>query len=137
MGTRINANEAKRLRIPGVVRTKYNIRRVEYQGQWFDSPKERDRFIVLQDMQARGEITNLETHPKYWFVIKGRDVLTRSDRYPNGRRTGVTFDFRYCKPGVGIVIEDVKGRATKEETAYKLRKAIFECLYYPVKVVEI
>lgn len=116
---------------------KFNARKVDYDGHTFDSQKEFRRYQVLKDMETKGEIHGLRVHPKFEFKIAGRAVLTRSDGYPNGRQVRFHPDFQYIRPGFGMVTEDCKGgNATKTE-AYRLRKAIFECLYWPVRVEEV
>jgi hypothetical protein len=115
---------------------KYNARKTVVDGITFDSGKEARRYSELKLLERAGEIHGLKLQPKFEFVANGRPLLTRSEGYPNGRRVKFTPDFQYFRKGFGIVVEDVKSAATKT-TAYKLRKAIFENLYYPAKVEEV
>ena len=115
-------------------RNKYNAKRCEYDGIRFDSIAEMNHYCILKIRQKQGEISNLECHPKYELTINGRPILIRSEGYPNGRRAVYTPDFRYMQEGRGVVVEDVKRIPTE---AYRLRRAIFEAIYYPVKVDEV
>ena len=78
-------------------RNKYNAVKKEVDGIVFDSTKEARRYQELKYMQAAGEISDLECHPRY-------DLFA-----------GITYkpDFRYVDGG-RVVVEDVKGgKATR------------------------
>lgn len=120
----------------GKKRNKYGAKKCEYDGHKFDSMAERDHYIVLKMREKAGEISNLRVHPKFELTYNGRPIKSRSDHYPEGRRLSCEWDFGYTQEGVGIVYEDVKSPASITE-AYRLRRAIFEAIYYPATVVEI
>lgn len=88
-------------------------------------------------MELKGEIHGLRVHPKFEFKIDGRPMLTRSEGYPNGRQVKFKPDFQYNRPGFGLVTEDCKGGMATQTEAYRLRKAVFECLYWPARVEEV
>lgn len=123
-------------------RNKFNARKVVCDGYTFDSKTEHARYLVLKEMVVAGEIHGLRVHPKFQFSVKGRKLLIRSTGFPNGRQVTWTPDFQYIRPGFGLVTEDVKGkkyrgRAPTDDKYYRLKKAIFECLYWPVQVEEV
>lgn len=122
--------------MPKGTKNKYGARKVKADGFVFDSLAEYSRYCELVILQKTGAICGLQVHPKFELRISGRPVLSRSDRYPGGRKVSVKWDFSYIMKGEGIVYEDVKSPATITE-AYRLRRAIFEALYYPARVVEI
>lgn len=115
---------------------RFNNKRVEHDGYTFDSKAEMHRYCELRLLQLAGEISNLQVHPKFDLSVNGRPILTRSDGYPNGRKVHCTWDFGYLKPGAGVVYEDVKSPASNTQV-YRLRRALFEALYYPAQVVEV
>jgi hypothetical protein len=115
---------------------KFKVRKMIADGHTFDSEKELRRYCVLKALERAGAIRGLKVHPKFAFTIERRPILIRSDAHPGGQQVTFAPDFQYMRPGFGIVIEDAKSPATKTQ-AYKLKKAIFENLYWPAKVDEI
>ena len=115
-------------------RNKYRAQKCELDGYKFDSLAERNRYSELKLLECAGKISQLVIHPKYDLTINGRPILTRSDGYPNGRKCTCKWDFRYVQEGRGVVIEDKKGVKTE---AYRLRRAVFEAIYFPVTVDEV
>lgn len=100
---------------------KYGARRVPHQDHSHPSAGERTRCFTLHQLQERGEIRNLQIHPSYPLVVNGQRV----GRY--------TADWQYLAlqpDGTwGVVVEDFKSPATQRETAYRLRKRIFQAQY--------
>jgi len=114
---------------------KYNARKVQIYGIWFDSDMEGKHYLVLRDRERKGEIRDLELQPQFKFAIDGRPVLITSAGYPNGRQATFKPDFRYWdEKRKAVVVEDKKSQATKTE-AYKLRKALVECIW-PGTIIE-
>lgn len=113
-------------------RNKFGARKVKHDGYTFDLSAEFRRYCTLKRMLRAGLISNLVVHPRYDLTINGRPILTRSERYQNGRAAHFTPDFAYMKVGAGIIVEDVKAEPTITE-AFLLRRAVFEALYYPVQ----
>lgn len=97
-------------------RAKYAIgarqrsRKVTWYGIAFDSQHEADRYLVLREMQERGEITALEVHPKYTL----QPAFT-TDAGERVRAITYTPDFEYICGGVRVV-EDVKAWMTDKRT---------------------
>lgn len=90
-------------------RHKYNAKRVECDGIKFASIAEKNRYIILRQMEAAGEIKNLRLQPKFTFPM------------------GFSYipDFEY-ECGGRLVIEDVKGMETPE---FKLKAKCFAHFY--------
>ena len=85
-------------------------RGVQYDNKVFGSIYEVARFITLKGMEAKGEISKLECHPKFLLVppIEGFTISKQIYR----RRTSLPelwaeFDFSYIENGKRV-IEDVK-----------------------------
>lgn len=91
-----------------------------YHGHTHDSKKEAARCDVLHQMQAAGQISELELQPQFWFTINGQQIKHR-----NGRRVGYRGDFQYRENG-NLICEEVKGFAARD---WPLRAAIFMALY--------
>jgi hypothetical protein len=106
-------------------------KKVQYDGHVFDSRAEYRRYLELVILQRAGRISGLVVHPVYSLVFR-RQILIRSEGYPNGRQAKFTPDFRYMQGGKTIV-EDVKGAMTARDPAFLLRRAVFEAIHYPVK----
>ncbi|MHC4646797.1 MAG: DUF1064 domain-containing protein [Planctomycetota bacterium] len=90
-------------------RSKYgNTRAQSFDGRWFDSKAERNRYEALRDMERRGEIRDLECQPPFelqsaYTTWEGRKI--QAIRYK--------ADFAYSEPGnPRRIIEDVKGHRT-------------------------
>ena len=96
---------------------KYHNKRVQTPYGRFDSQKEYKRFLVLKDMQERGEISGLELQPSFLLIPKQTDkngkVVERATRY--------RADFAYLDKTGRYVVEDVKGERT---TAYIMKRKL-------------
>lgn len=107
-------------------KTKYGNRRVQYQGEWFDSQRELDRFLELRLLEKAGEITNLRRQVKYVLIPEQREPDTIGPR--GGKHKGKMIerersyvaDFVYERDGQ-TVVEDAKGFKTD---VYSLKKAM-------------
>ena len=103
---------------------KYNAKRVQIDGIWFDSKAEAKRYNELKLMEKAGRIAKLECHPQ--FVI----------RAPNGNAVcSVVLDFAYWTFQEGTtemfkVHEDVKGQ---DNPLSKLKRKLVEA-FYGIKV---
>lgn len=93
-----------------------------------DSKLEAARCDQLHLMQRMGDITHLEVHPQFWFVINGEQL-----KHDNGRRVGYKADFQYFE-GDSNVVEDCKGFITSD---WPLRKAIFKSLFPHITLREV
>jgi hypothetical protein len=94
-----------------------NIRKRVICGITFDSGAEANRYLVLRDMEQRGEIRHLEVHPHFDLTVNGCRV---------GR--GITLDFAYITGRTTCykVVEDVKGHAERD---WPIRRDLFLALY--------
>ena len=99
---------------------KYRNKKVKQDGYTFDSIAEHHRYLVLCDMEARGEIEQLEVHPK--FTLQESFVDTWSGK----RQRAVTYtgDFRYLE-NAHHVVEDVKGGRATQTAAFRIKAKWF------------
>lgn len=101
-------------------KNKYNNKKVTYFGLTFDSQAEGNRYLVLRDMEASGQINKLELQPRFDMIV-------------NGKFCGFyKADFAYFTENERV-IEDVKGMKTP---VYNLKKKIVEAMY-GIKITEI
>lgn len=103
---------------------KYGAKKVEICGRKFDSKKEGERWLVLQDREKRGEISDLRLQVRIPLMGKERPLMTRT-----GRQMVLTLDFTYIEDGV-LIYEDCKGMPTRD---YEVRKAVFEAMGYEIR----
>ena len=82
---------------------KYHARKVFYDGHWFDSAFERDRYIYLKKMEEDGFIKDLQLQVKY-------EIIPKQD---GERAAHYIADFVY-ENGNGVVVEDTKGFRTPD-----------------------
>lgn len=95
-------------------KTKYGNKKAEYKGIVFDSTKEMKRYIVLEDAQNKGLISELTLQPR-WVLLpakKEKYVKHLKTKDKICERTVLlpihyTADFSYQKDGK-LVVEDVK-----------------------------
>lgn len=86
---------------------KFNARKVEYKGLVFDSKKEFERYLILQDMEKKGEIEKLKL--QHEFVLIPDNEVFKGVKYK--------ADFYYWKDHKPV-IEDTKG--LRRGAAYSL-----------------
>lgn len=103
---------------------KYFAKKQIYKGMKFDSKKELNRYIILEQLEREKKIFNLELHPVFPLMVNG----TKIGKY--------TADFRYRDLNGNIVIEDVKSKITKTRD-YMLRKKILATYSPPIQIKEI
>ena len=108
--------------------SKYNNKKVEYDGCIFDSKKEMQRYIVLADAERSGLISELQKQVRFTLIpavteeyvehLKTKDKLkTRTLQFA----ITYTADFTYMKDGEYIV-EDVKASPKMLPKDYVLKK---------------
>lgn len=115
--------------VPAMRGNKFNARKTDVDGIIFDSGKEANRYAELKILERAGAIRDLELQPKFWLTCGGKQLLIRSEGFPNGRRAKFTADFAYVEAETGErVVEDVKSDATALRD-FKLRIAIVEAEY--------
>ncbi len=85
-------------------------------GITFDSAKEASRYSELCLLAQVGAIRNLTCQPRYDLIACNGEVIGR-----------FSPDFGYWSVALNRqVCEDVKSPITRKETAYRLRKRLFE-----------
>lgn len=115
---------------------KYGARKVTYKGITFASTKERDRYIVLKDMERKGEISGLElqkcfeTLPK---IVRHETIQlktkTKVVERVEEKATHYHADFVYQDNKTGkIIIEEVKSKATAKIRDYGLRRKLVKLM---------
>jgi len=95
--------------------SKYNNRRVQVDGIWFDSKAEAARYDELKLLRMAGEIHKLRSHPRYTLLnaFECKGVKYRAIVYE--------ADFEYIENGM-TVVEDVKGKQT---AVFNLKMKLF------------
>lgn len=127
--------------------SKYNAKKVVYDGIEFDSRKECKRYIELKKLQDDGVITDLELQRKFVLIPLQREecneIITKGKNkncFKKGkvleRECAYFADFYYIKDGK-IVVEDTKGyRRGGAYTVFTIKRKLM--LYnYGIKVVEV
>jgi hypothetical protein len=100
-------------------KNKYKAKKIEVDGEVFDSKAEARRWLQLRKMVDTGEIKNLCRQVEYMLIPRQRDKSTET--YRSGPKKGqfkpgkllerevmYVCDFQYEKDGK-LVVEDVKG----------------------------
>ena len=107
--------------------SKYNSKKVTYDGITFDSKKEASRYKQLKLLEKIGYISDLKLQPVY--------VLQEGFKKNGKTYRKITYkaDFEYIRDGKTFV-EDVKGMKTE---VYKLKKKLFEYKYPDLEIVEV
>ena len=105
-----------------ICRSKYNAQKTFFNGIWFDSAREADRYAELLLLQRAGKISDLRCQVKYVLIPAQYEVYERygknGKRLKDGKRCiekecAYIADFVYKEDGKDVV-EDVKGMRTKE-----------------------
>lgn len=99
--------------------SKYGNRKTTVYGIQFDSKREAQRFLVLRDMEKRGEISDLQLQVPYEIIpaVKIGGKRQRAIKY--------IADFVYTKDGE-TVVEDSKGYRTRE---YGLKRRLMKVVH--------
>jgi hypothetical protein len=106
------------LALKPVKRPKYGNRKTILDGHSFDSAREAREYLYLKAREKAGEISRLELHPVYKFIVEGVNI---------GR---FTPDFQYYDNKTKkFHVIDVKSPATASETAFRIRKKLLWALY--------
>lgn len=105
-----------------ICRSKYHAQKTFFNGIWFDSAREADRYAELLLLQRAGKISDLRCQVKYVLIPAQYEVYERygknGKRLKDGKRCiekecAYIADFVYEENGK-TVVEDVKGMRTKE-----------------------
>lgn len=92
-------------------RSKYGNKKVEIDGQVFDSIKESKRYIQLRYLLRAGEIKYLERQVEFELHVNGEKVAS------------YFADFVFEKDGK-MIVEDVKSPTTRRIREYRLKKKL-------------
>tara|TARA_R100001460_G_scaffold41330_6_gene76933 strand:+ start:1861 stop:2196 length:336 start_codon:yes stop_codon:yes gene_type:complete len=104
---------------------KFNAVKTKIDNITFDSKKEANRYLELQQMQKIGVINQLECQPRIPLIVNGKQI---------GHYIG---DFKYLdKTTNTYILEDVKSKATRTPV-YKLKKKILETYKPPLIITEV
>ena len=119
--------------------SKYNAKKVEYNGMTFDSKRELKRYKELELLQESGEITNLQRQVKYVLIPTQRepDIIGKRGGVKKGKviehECSYTADFAYNDEDGDLVVEDSKGFKTKD---YSIKRKLM--LYvHGIKIKEV
>lgn len=112
---------------------KYHNKKVIYKGIKFDSIKERDWYMVLENYVRNGRIKELELQKKF--------ELQESFVDNNGKKQRPIYyiaDFFYFDTKLDCyVAEDVKSKATQKDKVYRLKSKMFMYQYPNILFKEI
>ena len=104
-------------------RPKYKNRKVEHDGYTFDSLAERDRYLVLKEMERAGAIRDLVVKPAYLLQVNGVKIFDRPF-HPD-----FAYEWIVCPAcdsashlPVSYVVEDVKGYLDPSDAATRIFK---------------
>ena len=109
---------------------KYHNTKCVYKDMKFDSLKERNHYIVLEQLEKTGQIKDLkcqvpfELQPK--FTLNGKSI----------RPITYIADFTYINDKGELVIVDVKSEITRKDKVYRLKKKMFQ-YQYGMDIVEV
>lgn len=106
--------------------SKYNNKKVVYDGITFDSKAERDYYLYLLDLKQRGIVTDIQLQPSFLLQEKFRKngKLYREIAYK------ADFEVTYADGHVEIV--DVKGMVTKD---FAIKQKLFEYKYPALRLL--
>lgn len=105
--------------------SKYNSKRVEYNGIVFDSKLEAEFYKELEIRLMNGEIKNFSIQPKYVLIPK----FTKDGK--NYREMTYTPDFLIEHLNGNIEAIDIKGFGNQSS---EIRKKLFDYFYRDVKL---
>lgn len=132
-------------------RPKYGNSKVEYNGITFDSKRERDRYIVLNQAQEDGLISNLMLQPKWELIPKitekfTKHLKTKDKECERTVQRAITYsaDFSYNDRYGNLVVEDVKISPSLLPKEFilkvKMMRALHgikvRCIYKPIEPIE-
>jgi hypothetical protein len=119
----------------GEKKSKYNNKKVVYQGISFDSKKEMERYMYLLDAQKNGVITDLQRQVKFELIPAVREeyiehLKTKDKVKTRTLQLAITYtcDFYYKKDGE-LVIEDVKASPKMLPKEYILKKKLLFAIH--------
>ena len=112
--------------------SKYHNKKVIYKGIKFDSKKERDKYIELNQLEKAGIIKELELQPKFLLLDT---IHYKGKTYP---KTYYKADFKYFDNEKGkYIVEDVKSPITAKDKVYRLKIKMLLAKYPDIDFVEV
>ena len=106
-----------------MLENKYHNKKTIIDGIEFDSKKEARRYVILKDLQQRGQISDLKTQVKYVLIPAQRepDIVGPKGGITKGklleRECAYIADFSYFdNRSKQMVVEDTKGFRTADYT---------------------
>lgn len=102
-------------------KSKYRNKVCFFDNKRFQSILERDRYIVLKDMQAKGEISDLKTQVRFDFPVNDIHICF------------YLADFTYFDSKGAYCVEDTKGKKTD---IYKTKKMLMKAIHN-IEIIEI
>lgn len=113
--------------------SKYHNKKISYKGIKFDSIKEKNWYMVLENYQRNGRIKELELQKKFELQESYID-----NNHKKQRAIYYIADFFYYDVRLKCyVAEDVKSEATRKDKVYNLKKKIFMYQYPNILFKEI
>lgn len=98
--------------------SKYHAKRVEIEGVLFDSKKEAQLWVRLQNLQRMGVISELQRQVRFELVPKQKDE----------RAVHYVADYVF-KEGDKLVVADCKSSMTKKLPSYIIKRKLFKFRY--------
>lgn len=113
---------------------KYRARKIQFDGESFDSKKEFVRYQELKMLEKAGEIKNLRRQVKYVLIPSQKDELGKVIE----REVSYKADFVYNLPGVEYeVVEDVKGfKGSKAYDIFVIKRKMM-LRFYGIRIKEV
>lgn len=100
---------------------KFFAKKVDYDGHRFDSTKEKNRYIELKDLEAKGIIEGLKIQPEYELQEKFKDKQGKAIRNITYKADFSYYDTRTKEN----IVEDVKSPYTAKDKVYRLKMKLF------------
>jgi len=97
---------------------KYNAKKVEINGVQFDSKKEAQQWLKLENLAHRGIISELQRQVRFELVPKQKDE----------RAVYYVADYVFKQDGK-MVVADCKSAMTKKLPAYIIKRKLFKWRY--------
>lgn len=97
--------------------SKYRAKRVEFNGEVFDSKFEATYYVYLQELVKQGKISNLERQHSYVLLPRQTDEIGKFKYHP----IKYVSDFEYDIQGVHKTV-DTKGMATPD---FRIKQKLF------------
>lgn len=98
--------------------SKYHAKKVEIEGVLFDSKKEAQLWVRLQNLQRMGVISELQRQVRFELVPKQKDE----------RAVHYVADYVF-KEGDKLVVADCKSSMTKKLPSYIIKRKLFKFRY--------